>query len=191
MRFVALILFLSMMISTGCSHKPAYSNVNVSRQREAPSPQTAAEPASPTEPSQGAPAQQPGTENPAQVARVQAKIPSFLDQATGSAKDIPRYPKSVTASISYGPMQGHDTLSLALQSHDSMDKIADFYDKALKANNWTIVDKTRDVELSEWVLKKGDRDEGKVQIRKAPTGGLYIIIVRVELNEGAASTASR
>jgi hypothetical protein len=62
-----------------------------------------------------------------------------------------------------------------------MERIADFYDKAIKSNGWTVVDTTRDPEISNWELKKGDKSEGRVEIRQdKQSGGMVIVIVRTE-----------
>jgi hypothetical protein len=81
----------------------------------------------------------------------------------------------------FGPVEGTETFSLVLESSAGMDAIADFYDKAVKAHKWTVLDRIRDPEASEWVLRKGESAEGKIQIRKNPNGNtFYIVIARTE-----------
>jgi hypothetical protein len=111
----------------------------------------------------------------------EVKPPSFVDTGKGEARDIPSFPKAARQSIMFGPVDGTDTFSLVLESSSGMDAIADFYDKAVKAHKWTLVDRVRDPEASEWVLKKGETAEGKIQVRKNPNrNSFYIIIARTE-----------
>ena len=109
------------------------------------------------------------------------KPPTFMDMNKGEAKDLPNYPNAVRMNIQYGPMSGQSTLSLSLHTTDSMDKIAEYYERIIKSNGWKVTNKTRDVEFSEWDLKKGEQDEARVEVRKPPQGGgLFIAISRVE-----------
>src|SRR5262249_55109538 len=117
-------------------------------------------------------AQSPAPTTPAPV-----KAPWFLDTIKGEPKDLRNYPNSRRVSFSYGPMQGHDTISLVLSSADSMDKITAFYEKEIKLNKWTVDDKTLDPEFSEWLLKKGDDQSAKVQVKKQPGKESFIIVV--------------
>jgi hypothetical protein len=62
-----------------------------------------------------------------------------------------------------------------------MDRIAAFYDRAIKDNQWKVNDRIIDPELSEWNLEKGKDNTGKVQVKRdTQTGRLNIIIVRGE-----------
>jgi hypothetical protein len=104
-----------------------------------------------------------------------------MDTVKGEAKDLPKYPGGLVVSIQYGPRENLETLSMALRTNDPMERIADYYDKAIKSNGWTVVDTTRDPEISNWALKKGDKSEGKVEIRQdKQSGGMVIVIVRTE-----------
>ncbi len=162
--------------------KPAYSDINLNQSRTANgngSDQAAAE-----TPQNPLPPVQPPTNSSSQSAQSQqVQVPSFMDTIKGEARDLPKYPNGTIINLRMGPdpNQKTETLSMALRTPDPMDKIAEFYDKAIKANGWTVVDTTRDPEISEWRLKKGDRSEGKVEIRKDPqAGGMVVIIVRTE-----------
>jgi hypothetical protein len=104
-----------------------------------------------------------------------------MDMNRGEAKDLPNYPQAIRVNIQYGPTDGTDTLSLLLQTGDSMDKIAEYYERVIKSNGWTVTSKTRDLDFSEWVLKKGALSEAKIEVRKPPQGGgLYIALARTE-----------
>jgi hypothetical protein len=107
-------------------------------------------------------------------------VPAFLDMQTGEVKDLPSYPKSQRETIQYGPLPDEaEMASLVLSASGSMDSIAAFYDKSIKSNGWEVTVRNRDPEFSEWKVKKGDRDEGQVTVKRDPVkGGLVIQIVR-------------
>lgn len=182
MRFLCAILVCIFSIGfISCGNRPAYSNINTSREvREAN--QNNGQPAGA---STGVDAGQ--TNTPAQPAEAQAqqpqsqqfKPPKFM--ANGEAKDLPNYPQAIMKSIQFGPMQGTDTMSLVLETRDSMDKIAAFYDKAIKSNGWTVDSRTFDPEFAEWNLRKPFDNEGKVQVKRDPrTKAMNIVIARTE-----------
>lgn len=122
---------------------------------------------------------------PAASQTVPFKVPAFLDQATGQIKDLPSYPQAMRQNIQYGPVQDQelikDTMALLLVTSDEMNKIADFYDKSIKSNGWTVVDRLRDPELSQWILKKGNDNEAKVEVRKDPASkSMFIALARTQ-----------
>ncbi|MEK6303051.1 MAG: hypothetical protein AABO41_20250 [Acidobacteriota bacterium] len=171
----------------GCRRKPAYSNINVNASRPDAQAQTTAEqpkddgsgtvnPGGAPQPEGAAAAQpQPGPTRPPAI-----KLPAFFDAQTGEVKDLPSYPKSQRLSIQYGPA-GPDTemASLVLGASGTMDSIVTFYDKAVKAGRWIVKVRNSDSEYSEWQLKKGDKDEGRVIVKRDPAqGALTIQIVR-------------
>jgi hypothetical protein len=159
--------------------KPAYSDINLNQSRASnENGSVAVAPESP--PVNAPPIGLPSNTSP-QPALPPVQIPSFMDPVKGEAKDLPKYPGGVVVSIQYGPRENLETLSMALRTSDPMERIADYYDKAIKSNGWTVVDTTRDPEISNWDLKKGDKSEGKVEIRKDPqSGGMVIVIVRID-----------
>lgn len=161
----------------GCAHRPAYSEMDANRasrnqnegQATASTP-AAAEPAA-SEAAQPAPAPPPAA----------FKSPSFLDQAKGGIKDLPAYPNANRVSAQLGPMQGLNTMSLGFTTNDPMDKITAFFERAIKDNKWTVIDKIIDPEFSEWTLKKGEDNSAKVQVKKdQKTSALNIVMVRTE-----------
>ncbi|MFP5261761.1 MAG: hypothetical protein ACLGJB_07625 [Blastocatellia bacterium] len=185
MKFLCAILVCIFGIGfTACGNRPAYSNINTSREvREAnqnngrPAGESAGRAADQTNTSaQPAEAQ---TQQPGQPQSQQFKPPKFM--ANGEAKDLPNYPQATMKSIQFGPVQGTDTMSLVLETRDSMDKIAAFYDKAIKSNGWTVDSKTFDPEFAEWNLRKPFDNEGKVQVKRDPrTRAMNIVIARTE-----------
>jgi hypothetical protein len=177
----------------GCAHRPAYSemdanrasrnqNQNQNNEGQASASTTPAPPA-PAEPAPAPVAAQPATGTPPGQA---VKKPSFMDQATGGIKDLPAYPGAYRVNVQIGPMQGVNMISLALKSTDPMDKITAFYERVIKENKWTVVDKLIDPEFSEWTLKKGEDNSAKVQVKKDQqrTTEMNIVMVRVEKLEG-------
>jgi hypothetical protein len=164
--------------------KPAYSDVNPNQGARNGNQNSSGQPAAPTE---GASAESlpPAIPPPAAPQQTPFKAPEFLDQTTGEIKDLPSYPNAVRQNIQYGPVQDQDkmkdTMALLLATGDPMNKIADFYDKAVKSNGWTVSDKLRDQELSQWVLKKGNDNEAKVEIRKDPkSNAMFIALARTQ-----------
>ena len=112
------------------------------------------------------------------------KLPTFLDGQTGQIKDLPNYPQSQRLSLQYGPVADvGEMASLVLQTLAPMDSIAAFYDKAIKSGRWEVTVRNRDPEYSEWRLKKGDKEEGAVTVKKDPTRGGSMIIQLVRTNK--------
>ena len=188
-RFCVLLTAAMFVGVAGCAHKPAYSEMDGNRaatnqnQKQPGEGQSTAATPSATEP----PSKEAASSTPAPTQPAQFKNPSFLDQTTGGVRDLPSYPRAYRVSAQIGPMQGMDTMSLALQTNEPMDKITAFYEQVIKANKWTVTDKVIDPEFSEWNLKKGDAHAGKVQVKKDPkTSVMNIIIVRTEKLEATS-----
>ena len=186
MRFLCAIIVCILSIgSISCGNRPAYSNINTSREvREAkqndgqPAGESTSGAGQTNTPAQPAEAQSQQPSEP-QPQPQQFKPPKFM--ANGEAKDLPNYPQAIMKSIQFGPMQGTDTMSLVLETRDSMDKIAAFYDKAIKSNGWTVDSRTFDPEFAEWNLRKPFDNEGKVQVKRDPrTKAMNIVIARTE-----------
>jgi len=183
MKLVCFFLLLIMSIAmTACGpSKPAYSDINTNQAARSDNKNSNEQATASADPG-AAQGQQPGAQpQPAQPGSEQFKIPAFMDQNTGEIKDLPNYPRAIRRNVQYGPAQGKDTMSLLLETSDAMDKIADFYEKAIKSNGWTVSDKVRDPEMSEWTLKKGKDDEAKVEVKKDPrSNSMYIAIARTQ-----------
>lgn len=163
----------------GCARKPAYSSMNVNGSRASrQSPAPAEEPANaagssedssggstaapPGQAPGGAPAQSP--QEPAQPAAF--KVPAFFDTQKGEVRDLPSYPKGQRLSIQYGPLPDGEMASIVLTTLSPMDSIAAYYDKVIKSNGWEVTVKNRDPDYSEWRVKKGDKEEGGVTVRR-------------------------
>ena len=172
--------FLVFVMSIGviaCGpRKPAYSSINTNQAKVSQNQNNNEQPS--------VLANAPGSESQAQPQPSQPekfRMPPFLDQATGQIKDLPSYPLANRVNMQYGPIQGQDTLSMVLETGDTMDKIVAFYDKAIKSNGWTVSDKLKDVELSSWTLKKGNDNEARIEVRKNPqANSMYIAIARTQ-----------
>jgi hypothetical protein len=157
-------------VGSACAHRPAYSEMNTNR---AVSNQNQSQN---TEPQ--ATASTPAVAEPAPPAAA-AKVPSFMDQ--GAVRDLPAYPNAYRTNFQLGPMEGVNIMSLSLISKDPMDKIVAFYEKVVKDNKWTVIDKIIDPEFSEWSLKKGEDNSAKVQVKKdQQTKAMNIVMVRGE-----------
>ncbi|MFY9610285.1 MAG: hypothetical protein WAU45_16930 [Blastocatellia bacterium] len=186
MRLVSFLLACAICGSVvGCARKPpAYSNINANASRPSGETQassvdpasgadTGGSPAAPPDQTPGgAPAQPPsgGSTQPAPF-----KVPAFLDTQKGEVRDLPSYPSGQRLSIQYGPVPGGEMASLVLTTSDTMDSLAAFYDKVIKSNGWEVTVRNRDPEYSTWRLKKGDKEEGGVTIKRDPNRGNMII----------------
>ena len=111
----------------------------------------------------------------------QFKLPLFIDERTGEIKDLPTYPGAYRSNAQYGPQKGADSAFVALQTGDSIEKVAAFYNNAIKSNGWTVSTTTHEPEFYQIDFKKGDTHQGTVQARKNPqTGYVDIGLSRVE-----------
>ena len=177
-RLLCLFLGLLVVASNGCRHKPAYSEIDANktstRNRNSegtagsvPAPATADLPSSASTPAAGA--SPPGV-----------KPASFLNQA-GGIKDLPNYPRSRRTNVQMGPNQGFYVFTEIFESGDSVEQIAAFYEKAIKDNQWSVLEKVVDPELAQFALEKGKENTAKLQIKKEQrTGRIYITVERSE-----------
>jgi hypothetical protein len=162
----------------GCSHKPAYSEIDANRtsrnQNQNAETQASSQPPAVAE---APPASAPQA-SPSQTETV--KPPAFMT-ATGTIKDLPSYPRAVRVNVQFGPVQQATVMTLVLHTRDSMEKVQAYYTQAIKENKWTVTDKLLDPELSQWTLNKDERNNAKVEVKKdLKTGSLEIAIVRAE-----------
>jgi len=176
-----IVLALTIVSFNGCGHKPAYSDIDANRSSNTAN-QNSDGRAGTTPPATAdlppLAGSQPSGSPPASAT---FKTPSFLDQSTGAIKDLPNYPSSTRASIQIGPNQGLNVVSLVLQTNDSMDLIAAFYQKLIKDHQWTVVNKVVDPDLNEWILTKGEEQTARIQVKKDQvTSKRNIFIVRGE-----------
>ena len=165
-------------VSGACGHKPSYSDVDTNKNLRAQNQNSGGQASAP----QPAPAEPPAAPSQPVPAPPQPKFqsPSFLDPR-GQIKDFPFYPGAQRLNVQIGPVQGVNTASFVLASSDSMDKIAAFFDQAIKKNHWTVVDKVIDPDVSEWTLKKDEGDGLRVQVKKdSQLGRMKISIIRGE-----------
>lgn len=176
------LLFFSLALTfivacVGCSHKPAYSDLDAnrtSRNQNAETQAASSQPPAVAEP----PPDSASQASPSQTETV--KPPAFMT-AAGTIKDVPSYPRAVRVNVQFGPVQQATVMTLVLHTRDSMEKVQAFYTQAIKENKWTVTDKLLDPELSQWTLNKDERNNAKVEVRKdLKTGSLEIAIVRAE-----------
>jgi hypothetical protein len=169
------VLPAAVIFASGCQHKPAYSDIDANKNSRNQN-QSGESQASSAQP---APAESPAAPPPAAPPRPSFQRPSFLD-GRGEIADLPNYPKSQRVNVQIGAVQGVNTATFVLTTSDPMDRIAAFFDQAIKNNHWTVTDKMLDPELSEWTLEKGKDNSGKVRVSKDQTGRMNIIIIRGE-----------
>ena len=180
-RFVLLMVTVAAPLLLACNHKPAYSDVPPSetekareRARQPAPPDTAAEPApaSGSDDQQAAPAPPQPAPPPVQgesaaPRSTEMKPPPFLDPNTGEFKDLPRYPRATRTYAQIGPINGIEAGMFVLETAASYERIAQFYDQAIKQNGWTIVSNTRDPEYFKWELRKGKTSEALIEVKSS------------------------
>jgi hypothetical protein len=172
-------------LSLACNHKPAYNDVPASeteksreRARQQSPADDAAEPASsprsedaqatpPPPPAEPAPPGQP--ESTAAARPTEMKPPPFLDPNTGEFKDLPRYPRAARTYAQIGPINGIEAGLFMLETAASYERIAQFYDQAIKQNGWKVVSNTRDPEYYKWELRKGTTSEALIEVKSNGT----------------------
>ena len=100
------------------------------------------------------------------------KPPPFWNMTTGEISDLPSFPGGARMNVNYGPINGMDSAFIVLSTSQPIDKIAAFYDKAIKSNGWTVVTKLADPEIYKVSLKKDAFNEAIIQVEKDPQSGI-------------------
>ncbi len=169
-QIIVLVVAAALSVAACGPRRPAYNDINTNQpaksEPQSPATTNAPDPAAGATAGQSAPAAVPSFE-----------MPPFMDKAKGYPKDLPNYPQAATINVMYGPQQDAQVFSIAMQTHDAMDKIAAFYDQVIKSNGWKVSNRMVDSEYAEWVLKKGDTDEAKVTVQQDKTRGRGLVIV--------------
>jgi len=178
MKFFSMLIISLCLIPVACGNKkPAYSDIQTDKDGRAVNQNSNQEAAATSD--QATERQQPAPAPAAQPAPF--KVPEFFDINTGQIKDIPSYPRSTRVSVQYGPLQGTQSAMIILQTGDPVEKIAEFYDRAIKTNGWKVVSDQRDRDIMKIELQKGDRGEGLVRVIKDERTGLVNIgLSRIE-----------
>src|SRR5438105_2980440 len=132
------LIALMITVSTGCSHKPAYSEIDANRtvrnQNQAGEAQAASQAPAPEAPQAATSQPAPSTAEPETF-----KMPSFVN-SSGAIKDLPSYPKATRVNMQIGPIQQAYVMTLLLHTKDSMEKVQAFYTQSIKENQWTVSD---------------------------------------------------
>lgn len=164
---ICLALVACLSVAACGPRQPAYKDVNTNQPAPsanpgmiAPPPANANVSPAPTGESAQAAAAQPAT----------IKMPAFMDTAKGAPKDLPNYPGAAIVNVQFGPQQDAEIFSIAMQTGDSMDKIAAYYDKIIKSNGWDVTQRQVDPEYAEWMMKKNASDEAKIVVQKPKQG---------------------
>ncbi len=167
----------AILSSAACGKKPAYSDIktdergravaqNNNSQPDAQSsapPETTAQP--PTTPAQNPPVQQ------------EFKPPSFFDMNRGEISDLPNYPAGRKTNVQVGPLQGMDTAMVVLETGDTVEKVAAFYDRAVKGKGWKVVNRLSDPEFFQLDVEKTKIHEGVIKVRKDSVSGRTVIVI--------------
>ena len=137
-RFLWVLLAAMIVGSGACRHKPAYSDIDANKasrnqNQNGESQASSAQPAPAESPAATAP--QP---SPAAPQRPSFQSPSFLDPTRGGIKDLPSYPNAQRVHVQIGVVQGVNTATLVFNTGDPMDRIAAFFDQAIKNSPWTV-----------------------------------------------------
>jgi hypothetical protein len=169
---------LAVVLALGaCQHKPAYSDIDPNKtkaQNQNTEGQPTATDANPAE------SPTPPAAQPSPAAPQRPTLPSFLDQARGGIKDLPTYPRSQRVNVQIAPVQGFNTAVFMFSTPDPIEKVAPFFEQAIKDNHWTVVDRVNDPEYSEWTLEKGKENSAKVRVSKDQNGKMTIMFIRGE-----------
>ena len=197
-RFFLLMVIAGSVFALACHHKPAYSEIKASESEKsrderarqaAPADDAAAQPAlsSGSEDQQARldpPATPPG-ETTAGPRSTERKPPPFLDPNTGEFKDLPRYPRAVRTYVQIGPINGVEAGMFMLETVATYERIAQFYDQAIKKNGWTVVYNTRDADYYKWELRKGKTSEALIEVKsKDQSARRTILLSRAERPPG-------
>jgi hypothetical protein len=167
------VLLVAVIFASACKHKPAYSDIDTNKNARTQNLNAESQATAP----QPTPGESPAAPQPSHASTFQR--PSFLD-ARGDITDLPSYPAARRINAQIGAVQGINTATFVSTTNDPMDRIAAFFDQAIRNNHWTVSDRTIDPELSEWTLEKGKDNSGKVRVNKDQMGRVKIIIVRGE-----------
>ena len=169
MKFLLLLITLLAVVMLAACERPTSEeqnqgmqpvNRNTSAQAEAPPPPDAPQPGSEAPP--GPPPAQPTT----------MKMPSFWNTTTGEIQDLPSFPGGARMNVQYGPINGIETGFIVLSTNQPIETIAAFYDKAIKSNGWSVVNKLTDPEMYKVSLKKDAFNEAVIQVDKDPQTGI-------------------
>ena len=169
-QLIVLVLAAGLSVAA-CRPQPAYKDINTNQ------PAKAEPPPAPAGAPETAPSPTAGQAAPTAPAPTQPfKPPAFMDTANGYPKDLPNYPEARVLNVQFGPQAATDMFSVAMQTHDPMDKITAFYDKVVKGNGWTVKNRVVDPEYSEWLLQKEGDNEAKVTVQKDKKTSWFVIV---------------
>jgi hypothetical protein len=193
-RFISLFLLLAMSVAfIGCGRTSDANNSNQSRQSSAEQAGEAAnsnlanqQAAQPTA-GDGLTNQPQTSQPPAAGAQTPPPEPpkferaTFIDDVNGGIKDIPYYPGAQLTNVFQSPQMGLNTMTVLMQSSDSLENIQAFYEKAARSKGWKIISKTNNGEQADLMLNKGDKDDAGILVKKDNERKATIIqIVRTE-----------
>jgi hypothetical protein len=192
MKFCIAIFLLSFVVFiTACGpHKPAYENVKVETQSEQAAAKTAqAEQQNQAQETAGKVEENPAAkvaqevqqsqqnqQNQQEAAHPKFQMPAFFDAGNGQIKDLPTYPKAKRANAQISNANDTPTVILVYQLEGKAEDAVAFYEKQFKANGWTVVTSSKTPDYYDWQLKKGERDQAAVNIRRDAQQPKYLIL---------------
>lgn len=187
MKSILAFILAAILSSAACGKKPAYSDIKTDQDGRTVAQNNNTQPdaatnAPPETQTPGTP-EQPPLPTPAQTPPVQQefKPPSFFDASKGEISDLPNYPKGVKTNMQLGPFQGMSTAAVYLETRDPVEKVAAFYDRAVKSKGWKVVNRLSDPEFFQLDVEKGKLHEGVVKVKRdSATGQTTIAISRLE-----------
>src|SRR5690349_5110072 len=192
MKFCIAIFLLSFVgWITACGpHKPAYENVKVETQSEqAAAKTTQAEQQNQAQETTGKVEDNPAAkvaqevqqsqqtqQNQQETGHPKFQMPAFFDAGKGQIKDLPTYPKSKRANVQISNANDTPTVIMVYQLYGTAEEAAAFYEKQIKANGWTVVTSSKTPDYYDWTLKKGERDQAAVNIKRDAQQPAYLIL---------------
>jgi hypothetical protein len=185
MKSILAFILAAILSSASCGKKPAYSDIKTDEEGRAVAQNNDTQPDAQSAPPEMQ-AQTKATEPPplpAQTPPVQQefKPPSFFDTRKGEISDLPNYPAGMTTNMQLGPVQGVSAATVVMQTNDPVEKVAAFYDRAVKGKGWKVINRLSDPEFFQLDVEKGKLHEGAVKVKKdSTTGQTSIVISRIE-----------
>jgi hypothetical protein len=93
-------------------------------------------------------------------------MPAFFDTQKSQIKDLPTFPKAKIVNMQASTANDTPTVILMYQLRAPIEEAVAFYEKQIKANGWMVITSSKTPEYNEWTLKKGERDQAIVNIKK-------------------------
>ncbi len=167
------VISLSVVITACGPNKPAYENVKVESRPEVGTAPTAENPAAKAA-QEVQQSQQQGGEA---AQKPKFEMPPFFDSQKNEIKDLPNYSKAKLVNAQVGDFNGSPTMIMMYSLRGTIEEAVAFYEKQIKANGWQVVTSSKTAEYYEWALKKGEREQLIINIKRDPQQPAYLVLM--------------